>query len=314
METSSRYGWAAIASLLLMSSGARAATLSYAWKNGDVRRYRYEETTHFQRGGETVTLRSTFSQTVRAAHPDGTAEVELKLEQLELRLRDRSLAGLERLPARAAPLVAAVDRQGRLTLRRTLAVSLHGGRIYVGLRAGTAGTDRPRLEPFASLDPATGMLVEVGPSPSGGPAEGDPTVDAVPGRLFELLVLPRRVPAVGGSQGGSGPAGALHWSLATTEKSVATIRVTTGAAGDDAQARKRMVLATRASPVARREADLTMRFDRRAGQLLEARGTVIEQTPSKTNSRVTLELVPPPGDQRLRAGAPHRPSSAGRHP
>jgi hypothetical protein len=242
--------WAVIASLLL----GTAAPLSYAWKKGEARRYRYEETTHFHRGGETVTVRSTFSQTVRAAHRDGTAEVEIKLEALEVLLGGGRIDLGDRVPA---TLGATTDRRGRLVMQQTLAVSLHDGRVSVGPRAG----------------------------------DGDPTIDLIPCRLFDLLVLPARAPAAGRSQEVRGPAGAVRWSLARTEKSVSTIRVTTAAAGDGIRARRRMALSARATPLTPREADLTMRFDRVAGQLLEARGTVIERVPSKANSRVVLEVV-----------------------
>jgi hypothetical protein len=69
------------------------------------------------------------------------------------------------------------------------------------------------------------------------------------------------------------------------------MRVSTSAASDDRQARRRMASSTRETPVARREVDLTVRFDRVARQLLEARGTVIEWTPSKTSSTFVLTLL-----------------------
>jgi hypothetical protein len=261
MKTSSYVG-AAVVSLLLISSSAPAATLGYAWRNGEVRRYRYEETTHFHRGGETVTIRSTFSQRVRMARRDGTAQMEFALEQLQVVLGDEVIDVLGRLPPEAAALGATADRQGRLTLERKPTLSLRDGRIDVALGTPNAGAD-----------------------------QSVPTLDALPWRLFELLVLPRRAPAAGKTRKVRGPAGALRWSLATSESSVSTMRVTTAAASDDLQARQRMGLSTRATLIRPREADLTMRFDRAKGQLLEARGTVIEWRPSKTNSRFVLEVA-----------------------
>jgi hypothetical protein len=232
-----------IALLILISSSASAGTLRYAWRKGEVRRFRYEETSHFQRDGLTVGIRSTFSQKVRATGRDGTTQVELALEQAQVLLGEKVIDVLGQIPVQGTTVAATLDRSGRLVLERAPAVSLHEGRVEVRLRAPRADSDG---------------------------SDADPTLDVFPRRVFELVTLPPRTP------------------VARNEKSVSTMRISTAAASDDRQARRRMAASTRATLVARREADLTVRFDRVAGQLLEARGTVIEWTPSKRSSTFVL--------------------------
>jgi hypothetical protein len=265
MKPSSRHARVAIAALILISSSASAGTLRYTWRKGEVQRYRYEATSHFHRGGLTVGIRSTFSQKVRAVSRDGTAQVEVTLEKLQVLLGEKVMDVLRELPPQATTTTGTLDRAGRLTVERGPVLSLHEGRIEAHPRAPQADSD--------------------------GAADADPTLDALPCRVFDLVTLPPRAPVVGQTREVRGPAGAVRWSLGRNERSVSTMRISTAAASDDRQARRRMASSTRETLVARREADLTVRFDRVARRLLEARGTVIEWTPNKTSSTFVLTLL-----------------------
>ena len=246
---------AAFAGALLLSSTAAALDLSYAWRKGDVQRYRYEESTHFKAlpgrapEDEIVTVRSTFAERVRAVRARGAADVEVTLEHLEIEVGSRRVETLDQVPPNARTVRATMDRRGRVTLPRTLTVHVDHGQVRVA-----AG--------------------------EGNPTDDAPEIDVIPIRLLELLLLPRGEiskghPALTG--------GALRWSLARLDGSVAILRVTNLPGRPDSAASRGLAAGT--------IADMTTWFDARAGRLLAARGTLIRRTSLKVSSRVSLERL-----------------------
>jgi hypothetical protein len=290
----------AVAVLVLTSPvTAEAFHLNYGWRRGEVRRYRYEETTHLRTQKTPFTVRSVFSERVKATRPNGSADLELAIETLELYAGEHLIVRFDRPPPQASTLSATADRKQHVTLRRTVAVRVGDDGIYMGLRTLGPGPGLAALEPFATIDLKTGelSLMTAAEAAAVRPADQTPTLDVLPRRLFGILVLPDANQVTGKAGQVRGPAGSLRWSVATLEKDVATMRVTTTAASDDARARSSQAAAERErAPLASHtDADVTIRFDRLAGRLLEARGTVIERAATKISSRVILELIAKPG-------------------
>ncbi len=251
-----------------------------------------------------LTIRSVFTQRVLATRSDGSADIELPIEKLEVSLGKRSFDALNRLPLEGRVLPAKVDSKGHMILHRLVTVYLNEGRVYLGMRnfaaqpKGSSGPaearesrHRARIDMFASFDPRTGRLsgsasltdksalaaVEV--------HEEDPAVDAVPRRLFDMLEFPESARPRDGVLEVRRPVRTARWRLASLEGSLATLRVTSTASGGDAKAAP-VLAGVPATPL--RLADLTVRFDTVAGALIEVRGTIATKTSMKINSRLLL--------------------------
>jgi hypothetical protein len=262
---------AAFAILFSLASSADAVELKYIWKAGSVLLYRYEEVTHFKAAGldSILAVRSTFSERIVTVGRDGTAKLDFTIEKLELKLGSQSLDIFYGLPPKARTLHGQVDARGHYKFDRMATVFLVEGRLYVGSRDARVSGARMHITPIATIDPRTGILanetiheVQVD--------EYTPAIDAVPGGLFEMLVLPVGEQRLARGAELRRPIGPLRSTLARTKGAVAT-------------------LATRStSKKSSFDADILSRFDIIKGRLLEVRGTLIRRLPMKSNSLVIL--------------------------
>jgi hypothetical protein len=222
-----------VAAVVLMGAGsASAVELNYKWKKGDVHRFRYEDDTTVQMkmagmeamggmmpgmgaGGMDMKLKvqSQFSQRVLSVRPDGTADVEFTLEQMDLFQGGNKVASMTQVPPAARKVTAEVDRKGRARFYRMVTVYMQEQVLVVGVRgvaqAGPNGarasvSDGERtLEVVAAVNPKTGAITasmtetktaKKAPPPPALRAvrvkEEDPGVDVLPKQIFEMMVLP----------------------------------------------------------------------------------------------------------------------------
>lgn len=257
------------AALVLFASGsASAVELNYQWKKGDVHRFQYEDDTTMEmkmpggmggmggmgmqmpgmdmgKGGMNVRMKvqSTFSQKVLSVRPDGTAEVELTLEKMELVSGDKRTTTLDKIPAAAKKVKAEVDRKGNAKFYKMVTIYIQEGRTVVGvhnLKAGPRGASASmtagdtRVDVVASVDPKSGTVsLRMDEKKAPPPAlkavkikEEDPAVDVLPKQIFEMMVLPEGDLAPGGRYEVTTPMGAMATTLAEIENNVAQMRTT----------------------------------------------------------------------------------------
>ena len=188
----------ALAIALAAPREARSVEPAHVWKAHEVRRYRYQETAHV--GSQFVTLRSTFTERVRALGPRGAAAVDVSVDAVEVCMGRPLRCAAARLPPDGRTLPASIDSRGRLTAPRVLTVYVRDGRTRLGVR-----------DPRAT-------------APS-----GDAAFDVVPLLLFELLAWPEDHPAAGRAVERRIADAPVRWSLAGVDRQVAKVRVTSEA-------------------------------------------------------------------------------------
>lgn len=244
---------------------AHAVELNYKWKVGDVHRFRYQEDTRFKlpavaglalgglagnAGALNIQVRSTFAEKVLQARGDGSANVELRIEQLEVvQGNGAPVDALAVLPEAARTVRAVVDRKGHVKPERAVVIYQHEGRYFLGAQisagASSGGVsasasasatlpDGQKVEVYASLD-LQGGKVSGGVRAAGNAVAArtvkispeDPALDVLPRRLFDLLVLPDGDIAPGSVTEAKIPVGVIRISCAPLEGAVAPLRYQT---------------------------------------------------------------------------------------
>ena len=254
------------AALVLFASGsASAVELNYQWKKGDVHRFQYEDDSTIEmkmpgmggmggmqmpgmdmgKGGMNVRMKvqSVFSQKVLSVRPDGTAEVELTLEKMELVGGDKRVTTLDKIPAAAKKVKAEVDRKGNAKFYKMVTVYIQEGRTVVGvhnLKAGPRGASASmtagdtRVDVVAAVDPKKGTITLAMEEKKAPPPalkavkikEEDPSVDVLPKQIFDMMVLPEGDMTPGGRYEVTTPMGAMATTLAEIENNLAQMRTT----------------------------------------------------------------------------------------
>jgi hypothetical protein len=257
------------AALVLFASGsASAVELNYQWKKGDVHRFQYEDDTTMEmkmpggmggmpgmgmqmpgmemgKGGMNVRMKvqSVFSQKVLSVRPDGTAEVELTLEKMDLVGADKRVTTIDTIPAAAKKVKAEVDRKGNAKFYKMVTVYIQEGRTVVGvhnLKAGPRGASASmtagdtRVEVVAAVDPKKGTITLAMEEKKAPPPalkavkikEEDPSVDVLPKQIFDMMVLPEGDMTPGGRYEVTTPMGAMATTLAELENNLAQMRTT----------------------------------------------------------------------------------------
>jgi hypothetical protein len=341
----------AAALALLVSGSASAVELNYQWKKGDVHRFQYEDDSTMEMkmpgmpsnmpgmqmnmpgmnmgaGGMNVRMKvqSTFSQKVLAVRPDGTAEVELTLEKMDLIGGDKRMSTLDKIPAAAKKVTAEVDRKGHAKFFKRVTVYVQEGRTVVGvqdLKVGPQGAtasssatvgDR-QVKVVAAVDPKTGSFTVAMDEKKLPPAlkavqvkEEDPGIDVLPKEIFEMMVLPEGDMAPGGRYEVATPMGAMAMTLATVEDNLAQLHTTVAQDTSAAQAQAMANTqdgdsdSTGGMPAGadmgmKADMDVTSGFDVAAGRLMRIEGTrSIDQSMGgmggmKTRSRFALQRL-----------------------
>jgi hypothetical protein len=257
------------AALVLFASGsASAVELNYQWKKGDVHRFQYEDDSTMEmkmpggmggmpgmgvqmpgmemgKGGMNVRMKvqSVFSQKVLAVRPDGTAEVELTLEKMDLVGADKRITTIDKIPAAAKKVKAEVDRKGNAKFYKMVTVYIQEGRTVVGvhdLKAGPRGASASmtagdtRVEVVAAVDPKKGTITLAMEEKKAPPPalkavkikEEDPSVDVLPKQIFDMMVLPEGDMTPGGRYEVTTPMGAMATTLTEIENNLAQMRTT----------------------------------------------------------------------------------------
>lgn len=250
---------------LLVSSSAFAVELNYKWKKGEVHRFRYEDDTTFEMkmpgmgamggiqmpgmnmgsGGMEMNMkvRSVFSQKVLSVGKDGTAQVQLTLERMELMQGGERIAALDKIPPAARKVKAEVDRKGNAKFYRMVTVYLQDERAVVGvhdLKAGKHGARASmsagdtQVDVVAAVDPKSGSISLAMNTKKKPPAlravkikEEDPSVDVLPRGLFEMMVLPEGDLAPSGRYEVTTPLGRMAMSMNELEGNVAELHTRT---------------------------------------------------------------------------------------
>ena len=255
------------AALVLFASGsASAVELNYQWKKGDVHRFQYEDDSTIEmkmpggmggmpgmqmpgmemgQGGMNVRMKvqSVFSQKVLSVRPDGTAEVELTLEKMDLISGDKRTTTLDQIPPAAKKVKAEVDRKGNAKFYKMVTVYIQEGRTVVGvhnLKAGPRGASASmtagdtRVDVVAAVDPKKGTITLAMEEKKAPPPalkavkikEEDPSVDVLPKQIFDMMVLPEGDMSPGGRYEVTTPMGAMATTLAEIENNMAQMRTT----------------------------------------------------------------------------------------
>lgn len=256
------------AALVLFSAGsASAVELNYQWKKGDVHRFQYEDDSTIEMampggmggmpgmqmpgmnmgsGGMKMRMKvqSTFSQKVLSVKPDGTAEMELTLEKMDLIQGDKRVSTIDKIPAAAKNVKAEVDRKGHAKFFRMVTVYMQEGRTVVGVRnVVSAGRNGARAQMtagdtqvtvVAAVDPKSGSIsLAMDEKKAPPPAlkavkvkQEDPGVDVLPKQIFDMMVLPEGDMAPGSSMEVTTPMGTMATTLAEMENTVAQLHTT----------------------------------------------------------------------------------------
>lgn len=266
-----------LAAVVMLGAGsASAVELNYTWKKGDVHRFRYEDDTTVEMkmagmeamggmmpgmgaGGMAMKLRvqSQFSQKVLAVRPDGTADIEFTLEQMDIFQAGNKVAAITQVPPAARKVTAEVDRKGRARFYRMVTVYMQEERLVVGVhgvaQAGPNGArvamnDGERnIEVVASVNPKTGAITasmtetkakKKAPPPPALRAvhvkEEDPGVDVLPKQIFEMMVLPEGDVQPGSRADISTPLGDI--AVTFREQTDKVVRLHTAMAGKKVEA------------------------------------------------------------------------------
>ncbi|HEY8208425.1 MAG TPA: hypothetical protein VIG99_13135, partial [Myxococcaceae bacterium] len=149
-----------------------AVELSYRWKAGDVHRFTYEDDTAVQMdmsgmpgmgamggmmgmsapgmsadsGGMKVRAKvlTTFSEKVMSVRPDGTADIQLTVERMEISAGGAKTAVLSQIPPAARVVRAEVDRKGHARFYDMVTVYVQDEQMYVGVHKVSASPLRSR--------------------------------------------------------------------------------------------------------------------------------------------------------------------------
>lgn len=239
----------ALLSLLVVATTAHAVELTYTWKKGDVHRFAYADDSTINvsmMGMPSAPLRlavnSTFSEKVLGVRADGSADVELVVEKLEVKQGGKVVATLDLVPPPARRVLAVVDRKGRFTFERMVSVYLSenqpslvvSGSGGPGKASASASANGTTLQVVAAYDPKTGRLSasssvtrteEQAPEAKAAVREEDPHVDALPKQLLALMVLPDGDLEPGATMTVRSMLGDLSVGLAPLEAKTAKLRV-----------------------------------------------------------------------------------------
>ncbi|HEX8825113.1 MAG TPA: hypothetical protein VF794_34665 [Archangium sp.] len=339
----------AAALALLVSGSASAVELNYQWKKGDVHRFQYEDDSTIEMkmpgmganmpgmganmpgmnmgpGGMNVRMKvqSTFSQKVLAVRPDGTAEMELTLEKMELIGGDKRISTLDKIPAAAKKVKAEVDRKGHAKFFRMVTVYLQEDRTVVGVhdvKAGPTGASASmtagdtQVKVVAAVNPKTGAISLAMDEKKVPPAlkavqvkEEDPGIDVLPKEIFEMMVLPEGDMTPGGRYEVTTPMGAMATTLSAVEENVAQLHTTVAQETSTAQAEAMANQDSMGDPNMggmqgggdmgmKVDVDATSGFDVAAGRLMRIEGTqTIDQSMGgmggmKVRSRFALQRL-----------------------
>lgn len=246
----------ALAATTFAALPASSVEFAYQWKKGDVHRFRFQDQTTFDidlggvpgmpamvAGGmqNRLEVRSEFSQKVLSVKPNGTAEVELTIERMDVFQDGQQVASLTQVPPKARVVKAEVDRKGRAKFHRTITVYMKDDQVVVAAAEvgpnsarGTASAGGKKLEVVASVDPKTGQVTASAKVTDAPPPkltkveikEEDPGVDVLPKQVFELMVLPDGDLQPGGKVTVSTPIGDSTVSMSALDGSRATLRLT----------------------------------------------------------------------------------------
>ncbi len=251
------------AALVLCTAGsASAVEFNYIWKKGDVHRFQYEDDSKIEmkmpggmggmqmpgmsmgEGGMSAQMKvqSTFSQKVLSVKPDGTAQVELTLEKMDLVQGGQKLAALNQIPPAARKVKAEVDRKGHAKFFKMVTVYVQEDRTVVGvhdLKTGPKGASASmragdtRVDVVAAVDPKTGSVSLAMQEKKVPPAlkavkvkAEDPGVDVLPKQIFEMMVLPEGQMDPGSRVEVKTPMGPMATTLSKMEGNVAQLRTT----------------------------------------------------------------------------------------
>lgn len=252
---------------------ASAVELLYTWKAGEIHRFRLEEHTRIQLAGMatgavpgmpgmpggavgvpgtdmTAHVNSTFSEKVLKVRPDGTAEIELSVEDLQVAQGDgKPVSALGALPPAARKVKAEVDRKGHARFYKIITVYQIENRFVVGgyastgrngVAAGASATtpDGQKIEVYGSIDARTGKVTAGAKASTVDPVTKkavqvkaeDPGIEVVPRQIFELMVLPDGDMAPGSSVELANPLGKVRVTCDPIEGTVAPVRFATVAA------------------------------------------------------------------------------------
>lgn len=239
---------AAVAAIVSFTP-AFAVELSYRWKAGDVHRFTYEDDTAFEMsmsgvpgmgamggmmggmpglsapgmsvGADGMKVKAkvttTFSQKVLSVKPDGTADIELTVERMEISADGMKAAVLSQIPPAARVVRAEVDRKGHARFYNMVTVYVQDEQMYVGVHKVSASADRKggtvsatasasaggeTVTLVAAVNPKTGTVtasasVKSKPTDPPPPAlrkvqirEDAQQVEVLPKQIFEMMVLP----------------------------------------------------------------------------------------------------------------------------
>ncbi len=248
-----------------LSLSAAAVELRYKWNKGDVHRFRYRDDSRISMemggmgGGMQVRLQveSRFSMKVLDTLPGGKARVLLRLQSMELIQNGKRLPALKRIPPAARKVVAVLDRRGRAEFKRMVTVYIRDNQVYLGVRRAELGPGRASasvsaggpeggvdVDLVAHIDPASGRITaaaKVRERPAklrrAKIEQDDPSVDVLPKRIFEMMVLPEGDIARDGQLQTSVPGASLEMkvSLESLKRGVATLHFETAAQAAGAQ-------------------------------------------------------------------------------
>ncbi len=245
--------------LLAVNLSASAAELRYKWNKGDVHRFRYRDDSRIsmKMGGMgagmhvRLQVESRFSMKVLKTLPGGKARVLLRLQSMELFQNGKRLPALKRIPPAARKIEVVLDRRGRAEFKRMVTAYIRDDQVYLGVRRAELGPGRASasvsaggpeggvdVDLVAHIDPATGRITAAAKVRER-PAKlrrvqierDDPSVDVLPRRIFEMMVLPEGDIARDGQIQASVPGASLEMkvSLESLKRGVATLHFETAA-------------------------------------------------------------------------------------
>lgn len=261
----------------LLSAPAFAVELSYRWKAGDVHRFTYEDDTAFEMdmsgmpgmgamsgmmpgmsapgmtmsgGGMTVRAKvlTTFSEKVLAVRPDGSADIQLTVEKMEISAGGAKTAVLSQLPPAARVIKAEVDRKGHARFYDMVTVYVQDEQMYVGVHKVSASAKGGSMTATASasaggqtvtlvaaVNPKTGTVTASASVKANTPPppalrkveirQDAQQVEVLPRQIFEMMVLPDGDLPEGGRATMKTPMGEVASTVESLKLPVAKVRL-----------------------------------------------------------------------------------------
>ncbi|MBN1209357.1 MAG: hypothetical protein JXB05_31185 [Myxococcaceae bacterium] len=238
---------------LFVSSSALAVELNYQWKKGDKHRFQYEDDTVFEMAmsggmpgmaamggaGMRMKVQTNFTQKVLAVRKDGTADVELTVEKLDLFQGGAKVASIAQIPPAARVVKAEVDRKGHAKFYQMVTVYMQDDQVFVGVKAhagptsasGSATVGNQQVDVVAAVDPKTGKVTASMKVTERPPAlkkvvikQEDPGVDVLPKQIFDMMVLPEGSMEPGSRVDVAMPLGKISVELSALEGTLAKLR------------------------------------------------------------------------------------------